>query len=128
LTTHPANAVYRHAKYDMVRPFNEVFDALGLGESIVQRVLARAIALPAARFFRMKRSVSLLVSHKQSAGRGNILDGAWLGSGSASVSKGGDASATFEVKAGTVRHMDRGSPEIIEMAKGSARAMFFQLK
>ena len=66
-----------YAKYDMVRTFNEVFDALGLGESIVQRVLARAIALPAARFLRMKRSVSLLVSDRQSAGRGAIIDGAY---------------------------------------------------
>ena len=66
-----------YAKYDMVRAFNEVFDALGLGESIVQRVLSRAIALPAARFLRMKRSVSLLVSDGGSAGRGAIIDGAY---------------------------------------------------
>jgi hypothetical protein len=66
-----------YAKYDMVRTFNEVFDALGLGESIVQRVLSRAIALPAARFLRMKRSVSLLVSNRGSAGCGAIIDGAY---------------------------------------------------
>jgi hypothetical protein len=66
-----------YAKYDMVRTFNEVFDALGLGESIVQRVLARAIALPAARFLRMKRSVSLLVSDRGSAGLGAIINGAY---------------------------------------------------
>ena len=53
-----------YAKYDMVRTFNKVFDALGLRESAVERVLARAIALPAARFLRMKRSVSLLVSDR----------------------------------------------------------------
>jgi thiamine phosphate synthase YjbQ (UPF0047 family) len=51
-----------YAKYDMVRTFNRLFDALGLNESVVERVLSRAIALPAARFLRMKRSVSLLVS------------------------------------------------------------------
>ena len=66
-----------YAKFDMVRTFNEVFDALGLGESVVQRVLARAIALPAARFLRMKRSVSPLVSDRGSAGRGAIIDGAY---------------------------------------------------
>jgi hypothetical protein len=52
-----------------------VLDALGLRESVVERVLARAIALPASRFLRMKRSVSLLVSDRDSAGRGAIIDG-----------------------------------------------------
>jgi len=66
-----------YAKYDMVRTFNKVFDALGLRESAVERVLARAIALPAARFLRMKRSVSLLVSDRDSAGRGAIIDGTY---------------------------------------------------
>jgi hypothetical protein len=59
-----------YAKYDMVRTFNRLFDALGLSESKVERVLARAIALPAARFLRMKRSVSLLVSDN-----GTIING-----------------------------------------------------
>ncbi len=66
-----------YAKYDMVRTFNNVFDALGLRESAVERVLARAIALPAARFLRMKRSVSLLVSDRNTAGRGAIIDGTY---------------------------------------------------
>jgi thiamine phosphate synthase YjbQ (UPF0047 family) len=66
-----------YAKYDMVRTFNQVFDALCLRESVVERVLARAIALPAARFLRMKRSVSLLVSDRDSAGRGAIIDGTY---------------------------------------------------
>jgi hypothetical protein len=66
-----------YAKYDMVRTFNQVFDALCLRESVVERVLARAIALPAARFLRMKRSVSLLVSDRGSAGRGAIMDGTY---------------------------------------------------
>jgi thiamine phosphate synthase YjbQ (UPF0047 family) len=66
-----------YAKYDMVRTFNKVFDALGLRESAVERVLARAIALPAARFLRMKRSVSLLVSDRETPGRGAIIDGTY---------------------------------------------------
>jgi len=66
-----------YAKYDMVRTFNKVFDALGLRESAVERVLARAIALPAARFLRMKRSVSLLVSDRDTQGRGAIIDGTY---------------------------------------------------
>jgi thiamine phosphate synthase YjbQ (UPF0047 family) len=66
-----------YAKYDMVRTFNEVFDALGFHESVIERVLARAIALPAARFLRMKRSVSLLVSDAGSRGCGTIINGAY---------------------------------------------------
>ena len=57
-----------YAKYDLVRVFNRLLDAVGLRESMVETVLAQAIAMPAARFLRMKRSVSLLVSDRQSPG------------------------------------------------------------
>jgi hypothetical protein len=50
-------------------------DALGLRESLVESVLSRAIAMPASRFLRMKRSVSLLVSDRAAAGRGAIVEG-----------------------------------------------------
>jgi thiamine phosphate synthase YjbQ (UPF0047 family) len=66
-----------YAKYDLVRAFNQVFDALGLGESLVERLCARAIALPAERFLRMKRSVSLFVSDTESTGRGTIVEGTY---------------------------------------------------
>jgi hypothetical protein len=66
-----------YAKYDLVRTFNEIFDALGLGESLVERMFARAIGLPAERFLRMKRSVSLLVSDGDSQGRGSIVEGTY---------------------------------------------------
>src|SRR5262249_33517856 len=51
-----------YAKYDFVRVLNQSLDSLGLRGSIVEKVLARTLAVPAARFFRMRRSVSLLVS------------------------------------------------------------------
>ena len=51
-----------YAKYDMVRVLNRGLDTLGLRGSIVERLVARTLAVPAARFFRMRRSVSLLVS------------------------------------------------------------------
>jgi hypothetical protein len=51
-----------YAKYDMVRVLNKGLDALGLRGSIVEKAMARTLAVPAARFFRMHRSVSLLVS------------------------------------------------------------------
>ena len=66
-----------YAKYDLVRVFNGLVDALGLRESLVENVLSRAIAMPAARFLRMKRSVSLLVSDCDSAGSGAIVEGTY---------------------------------------------------
>lgn len=66
-----------YAKYDLVRVFNRLVDALGLRESRVENVLSRAIAMPASRFLRMKRSVSLLVSDRDHSGRGAIVEGTY---------------------------------------------------
>jgi thiamine phosphate synthase YjbQ (UPF0047 family) len=66
-----------YAKYDLVRVFNQLLDALGLHESLVEKVLSRAIAMPASRFLRMKRSVSLFVSDRQQANRGAIVEGTY---------------------------------------------------
>jgi thiamine phosphate synthase YjbQ (UPF0047 family) len=54
-----------YAKYDFVRVLNKGLDTLGLRGSIVEKVLAKTLAVPAARFFRMRRSVSLLVSDRE---------------------------------------------------------------
>jgi thiamine phosphate synthase YjbQ (UPF0047 family) len=54
-----------YAKYDFVRVLNKSLDTFGLRGSIVEKVLARSLAVPAARFFRMRRSVSLLISDQQ---------------------------------------------------------------
>ena len=51
-----------YAKYDFVRVLNQGLDSLGLRGSIVEKVVARTLAVPAARFFRMRRSVCILVS------------------------------------------------------------------
>ena len=66
-----------YAKYDLVRVFNKLVDTLGLRESMVESVLSRAIAMPAARFLRMKRSVSLLVSDRDESGLGAIVEGTY---------------------------------------------------
>jgi hypothetical protein len=66
-----------YAKYDLVRVFNQLVDALGLRESMVESVLSRAIAMPASRFLRMKRSVSLLISDRNAPGRGAIVEGTY---------------------------------------------------
>jgi hypothetical protein len=62
-----------YAKYDMVRALNQMLDLTGLRESLLERLFARAIAVPAGRFLRMKRSVNLRV--RESEGRGVIVDG-----------------------------------------------------
>jgi hypothetical protein len=66
-----------YAKYDLVRVFNKLVDSLGLRESMVESVLSKAIGMPAARFLRMKRSVSLLVSDRNEPGQGAIVEGTY---------------------------------------------------
>lgn len=51
-----------YAKYDLVRFVNEFLDALGLSESVVERVVDRFLRFPASRYLRMKRRLSLLAS------------------------------------------------------------------
>jgi thiamine phosphate synthase YjbQ (UPF0047 family) len=70
----PAKAI-EYAKYDLVRSVNRLVDALGLGASRVELLLARAMQLPASRLLRMKRSVNLLVSDAGPSGRGQLVQG-----------------------------------------------------
>ena len=65
-----------YAKYDFVRVLNQGLDTLGLRGSIVEHVLARTLAVPAARFFRMRRSVSLLVAERADGTTG-IVEGTY---------------------------------------------------
>ena len=65
-----------YAKYDLVRVLNKSLDTLGLRGSIVEKIVARSLAVPAARFFRMRRSVSLLVSDCQT-GSPEIVEGVY---------------------------------------------------
>ena len=67
--------VKNYAKYDLVHVVNEFLDTLGLSESLLQRVLNKFLAVSAARFLEMKRSMSLLVSDQNGAGRGSIVQG-----------------------------------------------------
>ena len=65
-----------YAKYDLVRVLNQSLDTLGLRGSIVEKIMARTLAVPAARWFRMRRSVSLLLSDCQTGAPG-IVDGTY---------------------------------------------------
>jgi thiamine phosphate synthase YjbQ (UPF0047 family) len=58
-----------YAKYDLVQVVNRVLDLLGASGSPVERVVDKLLAVPASRFLRMKRSVSLLVSDTPNCGR-----------------------------------------------------------
>jgi thiamine phosphate synthase YjbQ (UPF0047 family) len=51
-----------YARYDLVQVLNELMDALRVSSSAVERLVARVMAVPARRFLRLKRTVSLLVS------------------------------------------------------------------
>ena len=68
---------FGYATYDLVQALNQLVDALSLEESLLERLLARIMAMPAERLFRMKRSVNLLVSDYDSAGQGIITDGTY---------------------------------------------------
>ena len=65
-----------YATYDFVRVLNRGLDALGLRGSLVEKLVARTLAVPAARFFRMRRSVSLLVSDRPDGTTG-IVEGTY---------------------------------------------------
>jgi thiamine phosphate synthase YjbQ (UPF0047 family) len=65
-----------YAKYDFVRVLNSGLDTFGLRGSLVEKLLARTLAVPAARFFRMRRSVSLLVSERGDGTHG-IIEGTY---------------------------------------------------
>jgi hypothetical protein len=57
--------------------FNRLFDTFGMNESLIEKVIARILAMPARRFLGMKRSVSLLVSDRECAGHGALVGGAY---------------------------------------------------
>lgn len=66
-----------YAKYDLVHVVNEFIDVMGLSESLIERIIDKFFAVPAERFLRMKRSVSLVVSDQQNEGTGRIITGTY---------------------------------------------------
>lgn len=55
-----------YVSYDLIHVFNELMAALGIRQSSIERLLVRAISYPAARFLRLRRSVSFLLSESPS--------------------------------------------------------------
>jgi thiamine phosphate synthase YjbQ (UPF0047 family) len=72
----PIKAI-EYAKYDLVRALNQLVDAVGLSASRIERILARALEVPASRFLRMKRSIDLLVSDARTPGKSTVVEGAF---------------------------------------------------
>jgi len=54
-----------------------LLDVMGLSESLFERIVNKVLAVPAQRFLRMKRSVSLLVSDQDEDRRSSIVQGSY---------------------------------------------------
>ncbi len=118
-----------YAKYDFVRVLNKGLDTLGLRGSIVEKVLARTLAVPAARFFRMRRSVSLLVSERPD-GTNGLIEGAyqspilvqWQRAPRQSYAITAIAAAAFDTSSGAMRSIvSAGVWWIVKYFPGSPR-------
>ncbi len=66
-----------YAKYDLVRLVNRFIDKVGLSESIVERIIDKFVQVPAQRFLRMKRGVSLVVDGSQDDKPSRIIAGTY---------------------------------------------------
>ena len=67
----PAKAM-NFAQFDAVHVLNQVLDRIRLRNSMVERVVNRAVALPVSHFLRMKRAFSLPVLDRSGDGTGEI--------------------------------------------------------
>lgn len=63
-----------YAKYDVVRVLNSLMEALHVSESVVERVVARLMAVPARRLLRSRR-VSFLASDQRGEGQARLVRG-----------------------------------------------------
>ena len=67
----PAKAL-GYAQYDAVQLFNTLMDRAGVRQSLVERLINRAAALPVSHFLRMKRGISLPLLDRRGDGHGAI--------------------------------------------------------
>ena len=66
-----------YAKYDFVHIFNELMDAFHISESVVENILSKFFALPAEKFLRVKRSISLPFTNSEEGQPAQILQGTY---------------------------------------------------
>jgi thiamine phosphate synthase YjbQ (UPF0047 family) len=64
-----------YARYDLGRILNSSLDALGLHGSLVEKLVARTLAFPASRLFRVRRSINLLVAETANGGAVGPVEG-----------------------------------------------------
>jgi hypothetical protein len=62
--------------YDIIHLYNELMKNLQLSPSVVERVLS-FLSHPVSHLFRLKRSITLLVSHSLDTGPGRIVQGSY---------------------------------------------------
>jgi hypothetical protein len=65
-----------YARYDVVRVMNQLLEAFKVQESLVEKLVAKVMAVPARRFLRQRR-VSFLASDSQAQGRASLLRGTY---------------------------------------------------
>ncbi len=65
-----------YAKYDLPRLLNSLLDALHWDRSLVERTVAKLMAVPAQRLLRSRR-VTFLASHDEACGRARLLRGTY---------------------------------------------------
>ena len=70
-----ARRTREYAKYDFVQIFNELMDAFHISQSKVENILSRFFALPAERFLRVKRTISLPFSNLNDGQATRIVQG-----------------------------------------------------
>lgn len=65
-----------YARYDVVRVMNQLLEAFRVNESVVEKLVAKLMAVPARRFLRT-RKVSFLASDHSGQGRARLLAGTY---------------------------------------------------
>jgi len=65
-----------YARYDLVRVMNTLMEAFHVSESVVERLVARLMAVPARRFLRSRR-VTFLASDSAGEGRARMVRGTY---------------------------------------------------
>lgn len=65
-----------YATYDLIHLYNELLDSVPVGRSVIDKIFS-VLSTPASRILRLKRHISLLVSDRQEAGQGRIVQGTY---------------------------------------------------
>ena len=74
--TIPAKTL-NYAQFDAVQVLNKLLDRMGVRQSVIERIVNRALAVPVSHFLRMKRGISLPVLDQSGNGAGEIPRGTY---------------------------------------------------